>query len=47
MDDPQYGDAVDYDQRIGRLVTEGGNLVEIDGERLSFPKTWLKPVAHG
>ena len=47
MDDPVWGEAVDFDQEIGRLVSEGGNVVEIRGERIAFPKTWLKPVAHG
>lgn len=39
-----WGEAVDYDQRIGRLLTDYGSTVEIDGEHLTFPKAWLKPV---
>lgn len=44
LDDPMWGEAVDYDQRIGRLLTDYGSTVEIDGEHLTFPKAWLKPV---
>jgi len=42
LDDPRFGDALDYDQREGILVNYGGTLVQIDGETLSFPRAWIK-----
>ena len=39
-----YGRAIEYDQREGRLIYEGGTLVRIDGETLQFPRAWLKHI---
>lgn len=44
LDDPRWGEAVDYDQRIGRLVSDSGNTVSIDGISITFPATWIKPI---
>lgn len=43
LDDPRYGEAIDYDQRIGRLAQNGTTLVNIDGEVIQFPAGWIKP----
>ena len=43
LDDPRYGEAVDYDQRVGRLAQNGTTLVNIDGETIQFPAGWIKP----
>ena len=43
-DDYRYGEAIDYDQRIGRLEREDSTLVRIDGITIQFPATWLKPI---
>ena len=45
-DDWQYGKAIDYDQRIGRLDQEGGSIVTIDGEQIQVPKSWIHPAPH-
>lgn len=42
----RWGRAVDYDQRIGRLIREDSTLVNIDGETLQFPAGWIKPIIH-
>ena len=42
LDDPRFGQALDYDQRIGRLISEDSALVSIDGETILFPKSWIK-----
>lgn len=44
LDDPMWGEAVDYDQREGRLLAEGSATVSIDGINITFPRAWLKPI---
>lgn len=44
LDDPRYGDAVDYDQRIGRLSNPDRTDVVIDGEMIRLPKSWIHPI---
>lgn len=43
-DNWQFGPAIDYDGRTGRLDQEGGNIVTIDGEQIQVPKSWIHPV---
>jgi hypothetical protein len=43
-DDFRYGEAIDFDQRIGRLTRNDSTIVNIDGVEIQFPATWLKPV---
>lgn len=44
LEDPRFANEVEYDQRIGRLVYEGSNMVQIDGETLIFPRAWIKHI---
>lgn len=44
LDDPRWGEAVEYDQQIGRLVYDGGSTVNINGQMIQFPRAWLRRV---